>query len=170
MKSIWWGNYFHFKWPFEQCVEFVDEKLHQIVASDGSKANATIITASLGDGNFNLSSLDDDVWEVLQSQFEKSQEFNPTLNGNNQLQLSEDGTQFQFYQNGNGKQQYLPNEDNGGNNGHFIENGGSLGNGNGSSSSNKTVMESGNFWISRYANQDYSLKWWFFVVYKYKLK
>ena len=44
-----------------QCVEFVDEKLHQIVASDGSKANATIITASLGDGNFNLSSLDDGI-------------------------------------------------------------------------------------------------------------
>ena len=44
-----------------KCVEFVDEKLHQIVASDGSKANATIITASLGDGNFNLSSLDDGI-------------------------------------------------------------------------------------------------------------
>jgi hypothetical protein len=40
-------------------VEFVDEKLHQLVASDGSKANATIITASLGEGNYNLSSLDD---------------------------------------------------------------------------------------------------------------
>ena len=51
-----------FKLPnFAQCVEFVDEKLHQIVASDGSKANATIITASLGDGNFNLSSLDDGI-------------------------------------------------------------------------------------------------------------
>ena len=42
-----------------QCVEFVDEKLHQLVASDGSRANATIITASLGEGNYNLSSLDD---------------------------------------------------------------------------------------------------------------
>ena len=40
-------------------MEFVDEKLHQLVASDGSRANATIITASLGDGNYNLSSLDD---------------------------------------------------------------------------------------------------------------
>ena len=42
-----------------QCVEFVDEKLHQLVASDGSRANATIITTSLGEGNYNLSSLDD---------------------------------------------------------------------------------------------------------------
>ena len=40
-------------------MEFVDEKLHQLVSSDGSKANATIITASLGEGNYNLSSLDD---------------------------------------------------------------------------------------------------------------
>ena len=40
-------------------MEFVDEKLHQLVASDGSKANATIITASHGEGNYNLSSLDD---------------------------------------------------------------------------------------------------------------
>ena len=45
-----------------KCVDFVDEKFHQLVSSDGSKANATIITTSvdgIGDGNFNLSSLDD---------------------------------------------------------------------------------------------------------------
>ena len=29
------------------------------MASDGSRANATIITTSLGEGNYNLSSLDD---------------------------------------------------------------------------------------------------------------
>ena len=82
----------------------------------------------------------EDVWEVLQSQFEKSQDFNLPLNGNNQLQ--QDGTQIQYYQNGNGKQQYSPYEGNGGNNGNFITNGGSIGNGNnGSSSSNKTVMD-----------------------------
>ena len=43
-------------------MDFVDEKFHQLVGSDGSKANATIITTSvdgIGDGNFNLSSLDD---------------------------------------------------------------------------------------------------------------
>ena len=43
-------------------MDFVDEKFHQLVSSDGSKANATIITTSvdgIGDGNFNLSSLDD---------------------------------------------------------------------------------------------------------------
>ena len=62
------------------------------------------------------------------------------MNGNNQLQ--QDGTQIQYYQNGNGKQQYLPNDGNGETNGHFITNGGSIGNGNnGSSSSNKTVMD-----------------------------
>ena len=85
----------------------------------------------------------EDVWEVLQSQFEKSQDINLPLNENNQLhELSQDGTQFQFYQNGNGKQQYSSNQGNGGSNGHFITNGGSIGNGNnGSSSSSKTVMD-----------------------------
>ena len=55
-----------------KCVEFVDEKFHQLVSSDGSKANATIITTSvdnIGDGNFNLSSLDDGEGEAERKQW-----------------------------------------------------------------------------------------------------
>jgi erythrocyte band 7 integral membrane protein len=126
-----------------KCVEFVDEKLHQLVASDGSRANATIITTSLGEGNYNLSSLDDDVWEVLQSQFEKTQGLNIPLDGSS-LEQSSQITHIQYYQNGNGKENFASQ----GNGKHkptqFITNGAHSGNGqNGSTSSNgnKTVMD-----------------------------
>ena len=85
------------------------------------------------------------MWEVLQSQFEKTQGLNIPVNGSS-LQQSSDAAGIQYYQSGNGKhEQYIANQENGNNTQiHFITNGGSIGNGhNGSNSSNgnKTVMD-----------------------------
>ena len=84
-----------------------------------------------------------DVWEVLQSQFEKTQGLNIPLDGSS-LEQSSQITHIQYYQNGNGKENFASQ----GNGNHkptqFITNGAHSGNGqNGSTSSNgnKTVMD-----------------------------
>ena len=85
----------------------------------------------------------EDVWEVLQSQFEKTQGLNIPLDGSS-LEQSSQITHIQYYQNGNGKENFASQ----GNGNHkptqFITNGAHSGNGqNGSTSSNgnKTVMD-----------------------------
>ena len=85
----------------------------------------------------------EDVWEVLQSQFEKTQGLNIPLDGSS-LEQSSQITHIQYYQNGNGKENFASQ----GNGNHkptqFITDGEHSGNGqNGSTSSNgnKTVMD-----------------------------
>ena len=87
----------------------------------------------------------EDVWEVLQSQFEKTQGLNIPLNSRS-LQDSSNAN-IQYYKNGKDNQeQYSSNAGNEGNKKkiHFITNGESLGNGHNDSNSsngNKTVMD-----------------------------
>ena len=82
------------------------------------------------------------MWEVLQSQFEKTQGLNIPVNGSS-LQQSSDAAGIQYYQSGNGKhEQYIANQENGNNTQiHFITNGGNGHNGSNSSNGNKTVMD-----------------------------
>ena len=47
----------------------------------------------------------EDVWEVLQSQFEKTQGLNIPLDGSS-LEQSSQITHIQYYQNGNGKENF----------------------------------------------------------------
>ena len=88
-----------------------------------------------------------DVWEILQSQFEKAHSLNIPLNGGDPLQESSAIKHFHHLPSGNGKsEQYFIHQNGNGNKKqpHLITNGGGQGNGqntNNLANGNKTVMD-----------------------------